>query len=77
MTTAQDHWVRRFLPRFNRPEPGTAFVNEMIHQSALDRFGQSVPVRDGDKRSEEIYQPENLAAAQGTLPVVGYPGEVI
>ncbi len=73
----QDHWVRRFLPRFNRPEPGTAFVNEMIHQSALDRFGQSVPVQDGDKRWEEKYQPENLAAAQGTLPVVGYPGEVI
>ena len=73
----QDHWVRRFFPRTNRPDSGKAFVNEMIHQSALDRFGQVAPVQHGDKRWEEKYQPENLNAAQGKLPVVGYPGEVI
>ncbi len=72
----KDDWVRKFIKRYNRPEPGRSYVNEMIHQSALDRFDKEAPVQDGDKRSDELYRPKNLEAARGALPVVGHDGEV-
>lgn len=66
-----DGWVRRFLSRTNRPEPGETFVNEKIHQSAVDRFNKSAPVHDG-KTKDQTYKPENLDAAlkAATLPIV-------
>jgi uncharacterized protein (DUF2235 family) len=51
--------------RANRPHEGGEFVNEMIHWSALERFGQIAP-QDGELRR---YQPANLKVAIGRLPV--------
>jgi uncharacterized protein (DUF2235 family) len=51
--------------RTNRPHEGCEFVNEMIHWSALERFGQMAP-EDGRLRR---YQPANLQAAIGRLLV--------
>lgn len=68
-----DGWTRTLVKRSNRPDPGKAFVNEMIHQSAIDRFGREAPFDAGNER----YEPANVAAARGKLPVVGYDGEVI
>jgi hypothetical protein len=65
-------WLRKWFPRTNRPEPGCSFVNEMIHRSALDRFGQLAKIEDGEAR----YEPANLAAAIGKLPVVEYDGSI-
>lgn len=73
----QDDWVRRFLRRSNRAEPGKSFVAERIHQSALDRFGKAAPFQSGDKKTEAVYEPKNLEAARGKLPVVGYDGELV
>jgi Uncharacterized alpha/beta hydrolase domain (DUF2235) len=66
-------WLRRLFPRTNRPEPGCTFVNEMIHRSALDRFGKRAKI-DGGR--EAVYEPANLAAAIGKLPVVEYDGSI-
>ncbi len=70
-------WVSRTLKRFNAPAPGHHYVNEMIHQSALDRFGQSAPLRENDKDTNEFYEPESVAAARGKMPVVGHDGKVV
>jgi hypothetical protein len=51
--------------RTNRPHEGCEFVNEMIHWSALQRFGQTAS-EDGRLRR---YRPANLEAAIGRLPV--------
>ncbi|MEM7024395.1 MAG: DUF2235 domain-containing protein [Pseudomonadota bacterium] len=71
--TVEGSWLRRWLPRTNRPEAGRPFVNEMIHRSAIDRFGKLAPV---DGEGEVLYQPANLAAAIGKLPVVEYDGTI-
>jgi len=73
----RDDWVRRFIQRANEPEPGNVFVNEMIHRSTLDRFGTTAPFQNGGAETNLTYEPENLRAARGTLPVVAYDGEVI
>jgi hypothetical protein len=70
-------WVSRTFKRFNEPSPGHHYVNEMIHQSALDRFGQSAPVHKNDKDTNEFYEPESVAAARGKMPVVGHDGKVV
>jgi Uncharacterized alpha/beta hydrolase domain (DUF2235) len=64
-------WLRKLFPRTNRPEVGQRFVNEMIHRSALDRFGKQAKI-EGNRRA--VYAPPNLAAAIGKLPVVEYDG---
>ncbi len=73
----QDGWVRRFIARHNKPKPGHRFINEMIHQSALDRFGKSVPLKDGNHETKAVYEPDNVGAARGKLPVVGYDGKTM
>jgi len=40
-------------------------VNESIHESALARFGKSVPQRRGETTREITYRPRNLAAVLG------------
>jgi hypothetical protein len=66
-------WLRRLFPRTNRPDQGRAFVNEMIHRSALDRFRNLAEV---DGYGSALYEPLNLAAAIGRLPVVEYDGSI-
>lgn len=66
-------WLRNWFPRTNRPDEGHSFVNEMIHRSALDRFGKQARI-DGD--GEALYEPANLAAAIGKLPVAEYDGNI-
>jgi uncharacterized protein (DUF2235 family) len=56
---------RHLVPRTNRPRDGCEFVNEMIHWSAIERFGK-VARENGRKRR---YEPENLARAIGKLPI--------
>jgi uncharacterized protein (DUF2235 family) len=56
---------RRFVARTNRPGDGCEFVNEMIHWSAIERFGKVARENGRDRR----YEPENLAMAMGKLPV--------
>ena len=56
---------RHLFPRTNRPRDGCEFVNEMIHWSAIERFGK-VARENGRKRR---YEPENLAMAIGKLRV--------
>jgi len=71
-------WVRKFpFPRHNTPEAGEHFVNEMIHQSVLERFGQSAPLQKGEKTVEEDYRPESVAAAKDGLAIVGHDGEPV
>jgi len=72
----RDDWVRRFIRRANEPEPGNVFVNEMIHRSALARFGTTAPYRDGNTVTHPEYRPENLNAARDYLPIVGDDGNV-
>jgi hypothetical protein len=57
--------LRRAELRTNRPQEGCEFVNEMIHWSALERFGQMAR-EDGELRP---YRPANLKAAIGRVPV--------
>lgn len=63
-------WLRRWrrVERRNRPRQGCEFVNEMIHWSAVERFGKEA------KENGEIrrYEPQNLRAAldKGNLPIV-------
>jgi uncharacterized protein (DUF2235 family) len=57
--------LRQLLPRTNRPDEGCEFVNEMIHWSAIERFGK-VGKANGELQR---YRPENLAAALGKVPV--------
>jgi hypothetical protein len=66
-------WLRKLFPRTNRPDDGHSFVHEMIHRSALDRFGKRARI-EGDR--QEVYEPVNLAAAIGKLPVVEYDGSI-
>jgi hypothetical protein len=56
---------RRFVARTNRPGADCEFVSEMIHWSAIERFGR-VAAENGGNR---LYEPENLARAMGKLPV--------
>jgi uncharacterized protein (DUF2235 family) len=56
---------RRLLARTNLPGDGCEFVNEMIHWSAIERFGKVARENGRDQR----YQPENLAVAIDKLPV--------
>ena len=68
-------FLRGWIERRNRPEgDGCEFVNELIHWSAEERFGQIARENGEDRR----YQPENLKAALGKVPVVprraGRPG---
>jgi hypothetical protein len=55
--------LRRLLPR--RTDEGGELVNEMIHWSAVARFGR-MALEDGEPRR---YAPENLKAALGRLPL--------
>jgi uncharacterized protein (DUF2235 family) len=57
--------LRQLLPRTNRPDEGCEFVNEMVHWSAIERFGK-VARENGELQR---YRPENLAAALGKVPV--------
>jgi uncharacterized protein (DUF2235 family) len=56
---------RRLVARTNQPGEGCEFVNEMIHWSAIERFGK-VARENGRNR---LYEPENLASAISKLPV--------
>lgn len=77
-----DRFRERF-PKYDRrniPPHGLKPINEAIHVSALERWGQPV-VHDGKPNTS--YEPENLAAAirharqGGDMPVVGWDGERI
>ena len=69
-------WIRRLWPRTNRPDKGEHFVNEMIHHSAIARFGTSARHQSGDRGGERIYAPENLRAAlRGKVAIVDGSGE--
>jgi uncharacterized protein (DUF2235 family) len=57
--------LRHLVARTNRPGDGCEFVNEMIHWSAIERFGKAA--RENGR--EQRYEPENLAAAIDKLPV--------
>lgn len=70
-----DEWLGALDRRANRPEPGREFINEMIHQSALQRWDQHAPFKDGGASRNVHYRPENLGAARGKLPEVGPDGE--
>ena len=54
-------WLRRFDRRTNRTDMDCEFVNEMIHWSAVERFGKRVPENGRLRR----YEPETLKAALG------------
>ncbi|RMD79879.1 MAG: DUF2235 domain-containing protein [Gammaproteobacteria bacterium] len=73
-------WVSRWsrlVHRVNRPEPGHAFANEMLHRAALDRLGQEVEVLGpGEGRRRIRYEPPNLRAAADALPVVEHDGRI-
>lgn len=73
----QDGWIRTFLPRTNKPDEGRAFVNEALHQSALDRFEEAAPFRDGGREETRVYAPDNVRAARGEVPVVSHDGEPV
>jgi hypothetical protein len=74
---AESSWLGAFKreKRRNRPEEGCQFVNEMIHWSAVERFGKEAK-ENGEVRS---YEPKNLKAAleRGNLPIVEKRGLVI
>jgi len=60
------------------PSPDMVFPGEMVHRSALDRLGKSAPFQKS-KQAKAVpvpYEPANLRAATGRLPVVGHDGEV-
>jgi hypothetical protein len=48
--------------RTGRPPPGEATVNERVHESARERFGQQVIELDGGRSHMVTYRPGNLAA---------------
>lgn len=61
-------WWRRYVKRMNESEDGQAYFNEMIHQSAIDRYHHSAAG----------YRPPNLVAALNaprTPNVVTYGGD--
>ena len=68
-------WLRKFFPRTITNEGDAPFLNEMIHQCAIDRFSKMAPV-EGKKK---VYRPATLAAAlenpRHPLKVVGYDGD--
>ncbi len=70
-------WPRGILDRIVDTKIPGAAVNESIHHSAIDRFGRSATVDDGKSKSDQIYQPANLAAAKAGLPVVDADGEIV
>ncbi len=72
----RDAWVRRFMRRSNKPDPGQSFVNEALHRSVLDRFGRDAPFQAGGETRTVRYEPQNVAAAKDAVPIVGYDGEV-
>ncbi len=74
--TPKAGWLHRRLKRMSRPPDGQVYVNEMIHRSALERFGHDAPFQQGKKITQEHYTPANLAAAMGKLPVAEYDGSI-
>jgi hypothetical protein len=61
-------WWRKWVKRMSLAPDGKPFMNEMLHQSALDRY-----------REDPGYRPPNLVAALADgapqpVPVVGYDG---
>jgi hypothetical protein len=52
-------WRRRRDRRSNRPAAGCEFINEMIHWSAVERFGKLA----SDNGRPRRYAPANLKAA--------------
>jgi uncharacterized protein (DUF2235 family) len=77
-------WFRRTVPAFDRrniPPDGLVTVNEMLHVSALDRWGlQGVPhdCKPEGACAPQPYRPVNLAAALAggaRMPVVGWDGK--
>jgi hypothetical protein len=56
---------RRVLGRWRTSAipTGEEIVNEAIHESAIARFGQRVPLRYGDAVSSQVYAPRPLARA--------------
>ncbi len=69
-------WLARTMRRFNKPEEGYKYVNEMIHRSALERFGKNAPFKKGAETRDVPYTPENLKKAMGKLPVVEDDGSI-
>lgn len=60
--------LRRFFLRglrTGRVPRGHTPVNESIHESAAQRFGQRIKQRRGEAVSEIVYRPSNLAAVIG------------
>lgn len=54
-----------------------AGINELVHRSALDRWGHEVRVVTGGNASRtERYAPPNLGILRGQLPVVEYDGTI-
>ena len=68
--------LARRLKRFNAPRPGRKFVNELIHRSVLERWGQEVEVIGKGKAHRMTYMPENLQAALGHVPIAEYDGAI-
>ena len=73
-----DHWVSGLTRKFrmNKPRDGQAFINEMLHRSALDRLGQNAKFQEGDRKSTRRYEPRNLIETTQRLPVVEYDGSI-
>jgi len=68
--------LSKWLNRYNKPEEGYQYVNEMIHRSALERLDKSVPFKKGKEIRHEPYNPENLKKAIGHLPIVEDDGSI-
>ena len=69
-------WLARTMRRFHEPRKGYKYVNEMIHRSALERFGKNAPFKKGEETRDVPYTPENLKKAMGKLPVVEDDGSI-
>ena len=69
-------YVREIGPSQNGDirKASTVVPEEMIHESALDRFGRKVPFKSPGNL--ETYAPENLENAKNDLPVFNYDAPV-
>lgn len=73
----EEYRKQHIKPDHQGTEKGHKYVNEMIHRSAIDRFGKEMLVQQNKKTpSRQPYIPENLAKAKDKLPIVEYDGSI-
>lgn len=70
----RDQWLDPKNRRFNEPEPGHHFVEEMVHRSVLDRFEETAPMVDRGQETRTVYEPKSVDAARDAIPVVEHDG---